>query len=78
MKIKFNLPNSFVPVEMEFKYYCAIKLLKANHINKEEAMNICNLKISNKEDIKNFNTIFDIFEKRYLELCGNGYSDEDF
>jgi len=72
MIIRINLPDKFVPDEKEFLYYCAIKLLKNNYINKTEAMNIMGINDDNM-----FNNLYIHFENRYKKIFGNKLSDID-
>jgi len=72
MIIEYNLPNCFVPEEQEFQIYCAIKLLKRNYINKDEALNMCGC----SKDV--FEKLYSSFEKRYKKICGRSYTDWEF
>ena len=78
MIIKLKFPDRFIPEEIEFNMYCAIKLYKGNYIKKEEAMEMCGYNVINKETEEKFKNIYHLFEKRYVKICGDGYADEDF
>jgi hypothetical protein len=78
MILWIKVPEIFVPEEKEFQFYCSIKLLKGNYINKEEAMRICGYNIESDRDVKKYDEIYRLFEKRYIKMCGKGYCDTDF
>jgi hypothetical protein len=78
MILKVKVPNIFVPEEREFQMYCALKLYKGNYISKEEAINMCGYSEINEINLKKFNELCILFEKRYIKMCGDGYADSDF
>ena len=78
MILKIKIPNEFVPTEIEFQMYCAIKLLKGKYISKEEAMKMCGLQEINEINNTKFDQIYTLLEKRYIKMCGYGYADSDF
>ena len=73
MTVSFTLPDCFDPSEIEFQIYCAIKLLKGNYINKEEAIEMSSLKSE-----ESFNKFFATFEVLYKKLCGRAYTDWEY
>jgi hypothetical protein len=73
--IRFNLPNCFVPEEIEFQMYCAIQLYKGSYITVDEAIGICGYSNMNKEK---FYQICNTFEKRYKKICGRAYTDWEY
>ena len=78
MIIKVNLPDVFVPEQIEFQMYCAIKLLKRKYISKEEAMKMCGFSDINETNNRKFDELLILFERRYKKLCGDGYADGEF
>jgi hypothetical protein len=76
MEIKIKLPNCFVPQEMDFRIYCAVKLYKGKYINEEEAIKICGYSGVNAKKIFENNCIY--FEKRYKKISGRPYTDWEY
>ena len=75
MTLYFKFPDRFVPEERGFQIYSAIKLFKGKYIDKKEAMEMCGL---NEDNVKKFDDFYNLIEKKYIKLCGDGYADEDF
>jgi len=73
MIIEFEYPDVFVPEEIEFVWYSAIKLYKGKIVDKKDAMEMMGL----KDEIK-FNEIYNRIEKRFKKLCGDGLVDSHF
>ena len=78
MTTKLRMPDNFVPDENEFRIYCAILLLKKNYITREEAIKMCGYSQINETTKSLFSKLFDNFEKKYLKMCGMGYSEDNF
>lgn len=75
MIIKYTLPDCFVPNEMSFQIYCAIKLLRGNYITKEEAMKICGFQ---GQEQKQLMDTYNNFEEAYKKICGRPYTDWEY
>jgi len=71
--VNFSFPDCFAPNEKEFQVYCAIKLLKAKYIDKDEAV-----RMGFSEPGHDFDKLFVSFEKFYKKLCGRAYADWEY